>query len=273
MKIEKNPFSIYDFLGYFIPGAFFVYGLVFILSIINRNTTNLLDIKLDIDQYLIAIIICYIIGHITSYLSSITVEVFSVWSLGYPSKYLLNYEFRGFWRNLFKDKNILRNFVRVLMCLFIYPVLLTDLLVRNIFKIRQVLGKPLDEMTISIITKKIEQFTKEKMSISEEHLPLHTGDKDFFRFLYHYSMEKCPAHNIKLDNYVALYGFTRTLCFNMIVMSWIVLIITLSNSFQKSSIIIIAILVMLSGIFYLDFNKFYRKFSVEAFMAFTTIES
>ena len=30
MESKQNPFSFYDFLGYFTPGAIFLYGLAFI---------------------------------------------------------------------------------------------------------------------------------------------------------------------------------------------------------------------------------------------------
>ena len=32
MKIDQNPFSLYDFLGYLIPGLLFVYSFYFIIT-------------------------------------------------------------------------------------------------------------------------------------------------------------------------------------------------------------------------------------------------
>lgn len=32
MELNQNPFSLYDFLGYFIPGAIFIYGAIAIYA-------------------------------------------------------------------------------------------------------------------------------------------------------------------------------------------------------------------------------------------------
>ena len=96
-NIEKNPFSLYDFLGYFIPGAMTLI-LIFIVykggnDILNNQTfdisnfwnihtcTNLVEI-ISKSVYnkgvvlVVFILASYILGSLISYLSAITVEVF-----------------------------------------------------------------------------------------------------------------------------------------------------------------------------------------------------
>ncbi len=272
MKIEKNPFSLYDFLGYFIPGAIFLYGIMFALKYDPIANTSFPFLQMNIDQYLIVILVCYIIGHLISYLSSVSVEVFSIWSLGYPSKYLLGCEFRGFWHNLFKEKHIVKNILKITMCIYIFPVVIVDIFARKIFKLKQLLGKPMDEITADMVSEKIEKFVLEKYEVIENHLPIDEGDKDFFRFIYHYSMEKCPAHCVKLDNYVALYGFTRTLCFASLSIAWAYIAKIIVNGINMPDIVFGLSCCFISSLLYLDFNKFYRKFSLEAFMAFASID-
>ena len=102
--MEKNPFSIHDFLGYVLPGgvalllAYMVYknpGNNYMTSqelidaikntIMALNKGGLNTIELSIAY----IIVSYIVGHIVAYLSSITVERISIWHYNYPSVFLL----------------------------------------------------------------------------------------------------------------------------------------------------------------------------------------
>lgn len=93
MESKQNPFSLYDFLGYFTPGAVFLYVSIAISSrffqfklhdsLINAGFT-----KAEITVGLI--ILAYVLGHVLSFLSSVFVERFSNWMHGYPSKYLLS---------------------------------------------------------------------------------------------------------------------------------------------------------------------------------------
>ena len=99
---EKNPFSIYDFLGYFFPGSL----VLFILYAICKVDANVVDVlpfsyvesfmaflhdeHAVIDVWKIGlpfIVIAYILGHISSYISSITVEYMTNRAFGYQSKY------------------------------------------------------------------------------------------------------------------------------------------------------------------------------------------
>ena len=271
MKIEQNPFSIYDFLGYLIPGMFFLYACIFIY---NGNYMDFsIDKKIDLqfDQYLILIILSYIVGHILSYISSITVELFSIWSVGYPSRYLLNLPFPGFWRNIFSNKNKIECGLKIVMVFAIFPVTITDFVIRKVFKIKKLLGKSADKFTICLIEEEIPKYLSKTFTINNNLLPLNKKENDFFNIIYHYSLENCTAHASKMQNYVALYGFTRTICFSLIMIIWLIILNGFGGTFSINTTKIIIILAVLSGILYLAFNKFYRKFSLESFMAFLSM--
>ena len=80
MNINQNPFSLYDFLGYFIPGAL----LLFMLSCIDWSQSGLayltiIENKIGGNNYLSFVICSYIVGHLTSFLSSVTIEKYSIW--------------------------------------------------------------------------------------------------------------------------------------------------------------------------------------------------
>lgn len=74
-----------------------------------------------------------------------------------------------------------------------------------------------------------------------------------------------------MQNYVALYGFTRTICFTSITLLWVLLIQLLLFGYQGYMACYIIGLFVVSGVLYVDFNKLYRKFSLEALMAFSVI--
>lgn len=274
MKIEQNPFSIYDFLGYLIPGILFVFGLIFFIKVdfCKAPTLPINDVK--IDQYVVLLFLCYLAGHLLSYLSSISLEFYSIWSLGFPSRYLLGYSIPGFWGNLFKKgkRNIIICIAKILMCIYIFPAVITDLFIRKILRTTSILGKAIDKASSNLINDKILNFIVKNFDTgkieSKEKLekPI-----DFFRFIYHYTSEKSTVHFGKMQNYVALYGFTRTVCFTSITLLWVLIVQLVFFGYQGYMASYIIGLLIISGVLYIDFNKLYRKFSLEALMAFSVI--
>lgn len=112
--MNQNPFSLYDFLGYLIPGLLFVTVLKYYSATTNSITlvdevliffhdiqrdTRYINIQ-NIESNLIAIVASYTIGHLINFVSSITIERYSNWMYGYPSKFLLGYEKEGYFLRL-----------------------------------------------------------------------------------------------------------------------------------------------------------------------------
>ena len=93
--LKQNPFSLYDFLGYFTPGAILLYGCILTLGHTqpDGSVINYVNQYQGLDKtqfYTLFILIAYISGHFLNFLSSITIECYSNWAFGYPSKYLLD---------------------------------------------------------------------------------------------------------------------------------------------------------------------------------------
>ena len=147
MKIDQNPFSIYDFLGYLIPGIIFAFGVVFCIQTNFYQKPFISLDNLKIDQYIIILFLCYLVGHLLSYLSSISIEFFSIWSLGYPSRYLMGYPIPGFWLKLFNKNNKKRVVLiaKLFICLYILPVIATDFIIRKFLRTTSILGKSIDK--------------------------------------------------------------------------------------------------------------------------------
>lgn len=99
--MDKNPFSLYDFMGYLFPGCLvliiitYFYCLNFdVYSIVDLSNCNLLlemGSKVSWESSLLLVVIGYAFGHIIAYMSSLTIEtIFTNKIFGYPSDYLLN---------------------------------------------------------------------------------------------------------------------------------------------------------------------------------------
>lgn len=274
MKIGQNPFSLYDFLGYLIPGMIFGLSFGFILKLTNINIEKIFPTILSFNNYFVITLSGYLAGHILSYLSSVTVEKYSQWSLGYPSRYLLSVEKDPFWNmignNLFLKYFNLLNAVKFIVCLYLLPIVIFDTVLRKILKLEKNIAKPVDGVLSKIIIKNILKLVYSRNNIKKRKYDNNIGKIDSFRLVYHYVLENSINHIPKMNNYVALYGFTRTVAFAINLLFWISLYILFAN--YSHVILFITILSMiLSFVMYLDFNKFYRKYSLEVLMALTVV--
>lgn len=272
-KIHKSPFSLYDFLGYFIPGALFWYLFVIVFDIDNVKLSNL-DFFKELpafDQSVAFIIVSYVLGHAINYLSSLSIERYSIWSIGYPSRYIFGDLPESYFKKL-KNKEDRKEKIshrismiwRTILMIAIFPLYITDLVIGKMWGFRRYYTNPLDSTLKMLIKKRIDQFKiKHKYNFDGES----NGEEDFFRPIWHYYYENFEAHAVKLDNYVALYGFTRTMSLIFCIYCWLIAIsIFFHVSSWSNNVISIALSMGLSYVFYLAFVKFYRRFTLEGFM-------
>lgn len=289
--MKQNPFSIYDFLGYVFPGAlsifliFFFYQVKYPITLNNilENGVSFISTPKGkggleiIEDTLVLTIIAYVVGHIVAYLSSITIEQYSQWLFGYPSFFLLNkapnwlywrigenrISGKFQWPNKFIDWGEL--LLRVLMGLFLFPITLCYLLFGKVLGMKNYFVKPLDK-TLTIAIKNNEDKLARSLGIEKKE-----GD-DFHRVIYHYVYENQKNHVIKMDNYVALYGFLRALTFIMVCSTLWIAYANVVSSFNYlphinfPTLAILFISILLTYICFMGFMKFYRRFTLESFM-------
>lgn len=91
----------------------------------------------------------------------------------------------------------------------------------------------------------------------------------------HYVYLNIPNSQRKTDNYIALYGFLRSISFVFCVTFFIfgvyaMTTIDFSASFDNKLIIVLSLFFTLSYICFLGFVKFYRRFTLENYMAMLT---
>jgi hypothetical protein len=272
-RISKSPFSLYDFLGYFIPGALFCYLIAIAFKLDSYVWLNI-DFFRGLglfDQSIAFVIVAYVLGHALNHLSTLTIERYSIWSIGYPSKYILGIKQKSYFKKL-KDKNdkdeekrrkkelCISKVWRISLLIVISPMFIFDFLIGKIAGFRRNYTNSIDTTLKNIIVKRIEKFSN-KYGYNID------GDGDYFRIIWHYYYEKFNVHAVKLDKYVALYGFTRAVSFVFCIFCWI---ITLSLIVHSSPwyyyLITLPASGFLSYIFYIAFVKFYRRFTLEGFM-------
>lgn len=271
MDLKQNPFSLYDFLGYFTPGAIFLYGLMAAYAHTQPDMSILVYIteKLSFKQpeiYIPFILAAYTIGHFLSFLSSITVERYSIWAFGYPSKYLLGLPHGGYYD--IKKKRGIRKFMRTLVAVLLTPIVVLDWLLGAKAGLRDLYAKELDPFLIATLKRKLEKLMVEHADIKEPSDYGKATDHDFFRYAYHYAVENAPNHLSKMQNYVALYGFLRTLTLLAVVVFWGLIWHAVRNTFPALQITMLLVLsIFVAYVLFMAFVKFYRRFSLEALMA------
>ena len=272
MDVKQNPFSLYDFLGYFTPGAIFLYGVIAVYAHAASDLTpteyvsNVLSFEKRPEIYIPFVLVAYTIGHIMSFLSSITIERFSIWRYGYPSKYLLGFKPRGFFHT--KEKKALRIVLRCFTAAFLFPITVLDLVLGSLCGFRDLYAKTLDPLLIAVLKKKMSILLIRHSGIKKLSDYGDTSDLDFFRYGSHFALENAPNHLAKMHNYVALYGFLRTLTLITIAAFWGIAWHAYSGTFTPTfSVCAIGTTALVAYVLYMAFVKFYRRFSLEVLMA------
>lgn len=268
--MKQHPFSLYDFIGYFIPGAVSIY-LIQIVNTIKKS--NCVDLNIILTSFptvkaegiLIFLIFSYVLGHLLSYISSITIEKYAVWKYGYPSKYLLDINTHKYWTGAKKFHSI---FWRIFLIFILLPTVILDFILGHFFGFKIFYSSKLDPMLIKLIKFKINCLAI-KLGINPKN-GFENGEankSDFNRIILHYTYENSKNHQSKLSNYVSIYGFLRTLTLITNILFWYFIFHTLLYGiFDLRSYMTIIGISMVSYLFFMSFMKFYRRYTLEGLM-------
>lgn len=288
---QKNPFSIYDFFGYLFPGLFVVLMILVFYSADKITFDSVMRVftenkdwfsSVSVLKMTSLIVISYIVGHVLAYVSSITIERFSLWLWGYPSEFLMNQRSdTSYWEsnvspcgtnkvslNVEDGKigktiyfYLLKLIIRFCMGLFLLPISLIYLMSKSI-NLDGFITRSLDPIMINWVNDKVIALTKiMSIEIPDKH------DLDYSRIIYHYYLHQRNATFMqKTDNFVALYGFLRsvTLAFNLITL-YIVTDSIIHENLLNNIVLIIGFAIS-TFVLFLAFMKFYRRYSLEIFM-------
>lgn len=302
---ETSHFSFFDFLGYLLPGALclMVVKWAAILWDIQfwgiKDWIALLQINaIEGDSWLIEslwlLVLSYLMGHVVSFLSSVTIEVFSHKMYKYPSDFLL----LRLWKNdeagnkkegrKSKDKAkgkkgldapfILNGFLYTLIRIIILPISLPAYLLGRWLGFEYYYLKPLDDIYVWNINHRFRALMKKLnfyLGPGEDSKTIQFGEErackaynsDFHRIAYNYEYEKTKQHQSKMDSYIALYGFMRAASFLSVVLFWIfIIVLTKQSLWCTEAWLFMAIYSPLPYILFMAFMKFYRRHTLETFM-------
>lgn len=267
--MKQNPFSLYDFLGYFIPGTTLIY-VVYIIntckSLSKVTFTTIIDSfpKLQFEGIIFIMILGYLIGHVFSYLSSITVEKYAVWRYGYPSRYLLDMKIPRYFEHF---KTVKGCFWGIIMIIVLLPTMILDLLLGNLLGFKSFYTKKLDDVLCIIVKAKVNKLTELLGISSVKGLPEKYAEAtDFFRIVQHYTYDNSKNHQNKFTNYVALYGFLRTLTLIFNLIFWYLIVHLFFVELTTVLFILILSISLSAYVLFMAFMKFYRRYTLEGFM-------
>ncbi|EEW3791440.1 hypothetical protein D9X75_07530 [Escherichia coli] len=283
--MNQNPFSFYDFLGYLIPGGFFILlmyfcGLTFDLDIV-IDLTELLRGQSQIFgilNYGSIVIISYIAGHFISITSAFFIEKYMNEELQYPSEYLFN-KLSDDKKNVLtpssdkQNEDTKRKIKYCITKVMLFPIIPWDYATQKLCY-SQSLPFQLANTTWLMIKEGYEK----KFRIDDKLLNIRTGlHDDLFRLAYHYVYEFSNQHQAKIQNYVALYGFCRNICLVFVITFWISFLTLIYRAIEGGAVSYISISTLLSFffvyVFYVGFVKFYRRYTLEVLMAFAVLQS
>ncbi len=293
--MKQNPFSLYDFLGYLIPGS----TLIYVYLIIEKWSSNKSDF--DLEKFLSSlsesnfqdifffVIVAYSLGHLISFVSSITVEKYGNWRYGYPSKTVIGYEKKSYWvldtepsthltdkylyeTDTVKSSRRKKNFGRFILVLIILPLFLIEYIVGIKFNFKNFYSKGLDPYLMDSIKEKtifLLNSIKNDPDSSVAESKLKTID--FNRIVHHYAFENSKEHQFRMVNYVALYGFLRNLVLTFVFAFWFYFVISLKTidldlRINWKMIGWNCLIMVISFISFMAYMKFYRRYTLEGLM-------
>lgn len=295
---NANPFSFQDFLGYLIPGAFFIFGLGIVHQSAFVNFRMQEAFKLvsffyqdtSLAGIVFMIILAYVIGHLLSYISSMTVEKYSEWTIGYPSRYVFEENRLPSWQmgfylyfNRYFNPPIIKNraandvnngarwsirIQRFFVALFLFPFS-SIIIVLVMIGMNDTFKKGIMDDLAKILRKKADKKLKALGFRRTSSLQYHG---ELFKLLYHYVIENKPHHRTKMQNYLALYVYARTISLSFVIFFWSTALIHRNLIYDMQYWFSLLMLAVFSSLFYLAFVKFYRKFTLECYMAIATHE-
>lgn len=268
MEIKRNPFSVYDFLGYLVPGfilhnGYYLFFNKYFLEI--RNFPKGLAEGTQSIYYIQLTVFFYIIGHIVSYLSSVTIERYLFKNFGSPSDNFIGY----------KPKKRFLYPLDIITIIFLLPISIIDYAKKYIFKIKNPHSNQLDINIQKCAKDKMRDFFVHEVGLNDAKIINKINSSDhpdinYFSSAYYYIIENYPSHFQKTNNYVALYGFLRSITFVFVVFYWSFVlnefVFNMHNTIEWSVFADSIKFAIFSYITYLAYVKLHRRFSEHVVM-------
>ena len=162
---------------------------------------------------------------------------------------------------------------KLLLVIILAPVTLLDFIIGEILEFKTIYTRKADDYIIESVKAKGTSLLNELGTPMSKSL----RDYDFHRIFAHYVYENSKNHQSKISNYVALYGFLRTLSLISVLTFWFIIFKICAKTedyytvkefftgiqYLGKSLLFIS---FVSYIFFMAFMKFYRRYSLENLM-------
>lgn len=219
MRVERLPFTVYDVIGYLVPGVFALWiGLVFFkklngTAIIDSQVLNIVGQTPESIYFalFIFVIAAYAVGHLMGLMSSITVEKIAVEYFGYPSRFL-TISNADECRSIIISNMLSSSFHRkrvFLAKLFCWPIwiFVRLMITTGLFTIFM---KPFPEHVIDKLKNKLNSLQLEAGPID---------NCDWWKGAEFYVINNIPHAFARMYNYLTIFGFFRNFSFIFIIIS------------------------------------------------------
>jgi membrane-anchored glycerophosphoryl diester phosphodiesterase (GDPDase) len=264
LQENLNPFSLYDFLGYLIPGAIAVGGF-FLIFIVCRDMDESAFSGFASVEYVVSdmnpviwstfiFFVFYLVGHSVGLLSSKLVEPLmrKICKFDFPLERLMG--IKDPTRANFSYGKIL------IIGIFGFPVIIVYFLARNILGLYEDSVYSLNDNDRRIIFDAFHFKEQENLD-----------SRVFLRRLYHRQIRTSDTTFLRTQNYIALYGFCRSISLIFLIFSWIFFFFCFSVDCcdHKNFNIVLELGIcglissIVSAIFGYGFLKFQRRFAEE----------
>jgi len=277
-RIERLPFTTYDILGYLVPGMYVFVMLLhyrlhdlFAAQFGHFSSLSSFDVAVFLWVFVVG---SFIVGHTIAYLSSLFTETLAVYAVGYPSEYLMcpqkmgSAEARRYIFGRIRKHNYHKKPGYFVICILFFPytIVFATLVLIGLGK---EFVKPLPNIAIISMPKHFRHKIGGDFFVD--------GGREWFFPIVHFCQNVIPSANLRMYNYLTIYGFLRHISFSSYVFGWLYLMAPyvkscfgLSYGFSSSSINLYCgySLLIVGFITFLGFLKFFRRFSEEAAMAF-----
>ena len=274
METPKTPsFSAYDFLGYIVPGLAFL--LLVDVTYIYHITRADIGYEYFCGRYggmswpgLIPLILfSYFVGHIISFVSSVTIEKHAIWTYGQPIKFMIYGYSPGYFCTNLSARPWVSKVMRFIMSMILLPIILFEIPLGKWAGLSGNYFKRADKLTEQAFKRAmVGIFTSIGIDVSE-FKNLKPWDMDLENIAAHCALERAPVHVYTLRNYVVLYGFLRSMCLVLLLAFTVFWMHAFFYMLLPTAAFCFVVTSLMVFICYVAFLKFWCRYYHEAIMA------
>jgi hypothetical protein len=223
------------------------------------------------------LLVSYYVGHLVSFISSMSIERYARWRYGHPMYFLLDNS--GEYPCFFKtggEGPVWSQILRLFTAVAIWPLWFWEFMLLKSNILRNYVRSMGPELVATV--NEALGWLREKAGIKVDPSPNYPAE--FESLAINYTLEAAPAHVFSLRNYIVLYGFLRAMTLIVVIVSWLASLHTGWYYWNKEKNALIA-----CGMFFLvglgcgviclisygAFLKFWTRYNREALMGLTAV--